>query len=71
MPLWAFLLYSALGTTVWVGVLTFAGYQMGEHYTALEASIGLISKTVLAAFLLAGGAFWARRRRLKRLAQQG
>jgi len=68
MRLDVFLLYSALGTTIWVGALTFAGYQMGEHLSVLEAYIGVISKAVLASFLLVSGVWWVRRRRN---AQQG
>lgn len=70
MPFWSFLLYSALGTTIWVSFLTFAGYKMGEHYDVLEAYIGLISKAVLASLVLIGGGWWLRRRRLRRLVQQ-
>jgi membrane protein DedA with SNARE-associated domain len=70
MPLGAFLLYSCLGTTLWVGALTLAGYALGGHLEGLEASIGVFSKVVLGSLLVAGGLFWARRRRLRRLAQQ-
>jgi membrane protein DedA with SNARE-associated domain len=68
MPLWAFCLYSALGTSLWVGILTWAGYTLGAHYTVLETYMGVISKIVLVSLVL-GTAAWLWRRRINRTAQ--
>ena len=66
----AFMLYSALGTTIWVGALTAVGYKLGAHLDVIEVAISLVSKGVLATGLLAVGIVWLRRRHLRRLAQQ-
>ena len=36
MPLPAFLLYTAIGTAVWTGALTWAGYLLGSNYGAVQ-----------------------------------
>ena len=35
MPLTPFLVYSAVGTIVWTGLLAAAGYGLGENYSAV------------------------------------
>ncbi|MBW4650764.1 MAG: DedA family protein [Kastovskya adunca ATA6-11-RM4] len=66
MPLVPFILYSTLGTTLWVGILTFAGYTLGKQYYLVEKYIGPIAKIVIAA-LLVGFILWIvlRKRRKK------
>lgn len=52
MPFGQFLLYTSLGTTLWSGLLAYAGYQLGNNYEAIEVWIAPISKVVLVVCLL-------------------
>lgn len=65
MPLLPFLIYSTIGTALWVTLLTGAGYLLGDHYDLVEQYLGPISKIVVVtlaiAFLL-----WVGRRLLTR-----
>ncbi|GAB4181186.1 MAG: DedA family protein [Coleofasciculaceae cyanobacterium] len=47
MPLAPFLIYSTLGTTAWVMLLTFLGYVLGDNYELVEEYLGPVSKIVL------------------------
>ena len=47
MPRPVFYGWTALGTTVWVGLLTLAGYLLEERYTAIEGYIDPLSKPLL------------------------
>jgi membrane protein DedA with SNARE-associated domain len=47
MPLAPFLIYSTLGTTAWVMILTFLGYVLGDNYELVEEYLGPVSKIVL------------------------
>jgi membrane protein DedA with SNARE-associated domain len=47
MPLLPFVLYSTLGTTLWVSFLTFAGYKLGNNYELVDQYLGPVSKIVL------------------------
>ena len=53
MPIGAFLFYSAVGTTLWVGLLTYAGLKLGDHYDLVEQYLGPVSKLVLGGLLIA------------------
>ncbi|MBD1836232.1 DedA family protein [Cyanobacteria bacterium FACHB-472] len=53
MPLVPFLLYSTLGTTLWVGLLTYAGYALGDNYELVEQYLGPVSKIVFVVLLVA------------------
>lgn len=53
MPLVAFLLYSTLGTTLWVGLLTYAGYALGDNYELVEQYLGPVSKIVFVVLVVA------------------
>ena len=57
MPLVPFLLYSTLGTTLWVGLLTYAGYALGQNYYLVDEYIGPLSKVVLC-ILVAAFVIW-------------
>ena len=46
MPLLPFVIYTTVGTTLWVSFLTFAGYKLGENYHIVEEYIDPISKIV-------------------------
>jgi membrane protein DedA with SNARE-associated domain len=52
MPFGQFLLYTSLGTTLWSGLLAYAGYQLGNNYEAIEVWIAPISKVVLVVCVL-------------------
>ncbi|WP_081980643.1 DedA family protein [Neosynechococcus sphagnicola] len=52
MPLLPFLLYSTLGTTLWVTLLTVAGYLLGDNYEWVDQYIGPLSKVVLGLLLV-------------------
>lgn len=53
MHLVPFLLYSTLGTLLWVGLLTYAGYALGENYALVEEYLAPVSKIVLIALIVA------------------
>jgi membrane protein DedA with SNARE-associated domain len=53
MPLVPFLLYSTLGTLLWVGLLTYAGYLLGDNYELVDEYLGPVSKIVLASLIFA------------------
>jgi membrane protein DedA with SNARE-associated domain len=52
MPIVPFLLYSTIGTTLWVSFLTFAGYKLADHYELIEERLGPISKIVLLSLII-------------------
>jgi membrane protein DedA with SNARE-associated domain len=52
MALIPFILYSTIGTTLWVGCLTFAGYKLGENYTLIDEYLDPVSKIVLASLII-------------------
>lgn len=54
MHLVPFLIYSTIGTTLWVSLLTYAGYALGDNYELVEKYIGPVSKIV---FLILIAAF--------------
>ena len=62
MPMPKFLLYSAVGTTLWVVILTALGGLLGRNYDAVDTYLGPV------AFVVVGGlavfaVFWIVRRR--------
>lgn len=65
MPLVPFLLYSTLGTLLWVSLLTYAGYLLGNNYELIEHYLGPVSKIVLVTLIIAF-VLWAVRRNLRR-----
>jgi membrane protein DedA with SNARE-associated domain len=52
MPLLPFLLYSALGTTMWTAMLTIAGYWLGSSFRNLEEPLGFASTAIFAAIAM-------------------
>ncbi|MBW4553531.1 MAG: DedA family protein [Aphanocapsa sp. GSE-SYN-MK-11-07L] len=61
MPVLPFVIYSTLGTTIWVCLLTYAGWLLGQNYELVEAYLGPVSKIVLG-LLLAAFLGWLARR---------
>ena len=53
MPILPFLVYSTIGTTLWVGLLTYTGYVLGDNYGVVEKYIAPVSKIVLAILVTA------------------
>jgi membrane protein DedA with SNARE-associated domain len=57
MHLAPFVIYSTLGTTAWVMLLTFLGYMLGDNYELVEKYLGPASKIILV-FLVAAFIAW-------------
>lgn len=53
MPFISFLVYSTIGTLVWVSLLTGAGYLLGDNYELVEVYIGPLSKLIVGGLLIA------------------
>ncbi len=47
MPIFTFLIYTVIGTTIWVSFLTYGGYILGDRYTEIEHFLAPISKIIL------------------------
>lgn len=65
MRLATFLLYSALGTALWVLLLTTLGSILGENYELVDTYLGPVALIVLGAVLVFAVA-WVVRRRTKK-----
>jgi len=65
MPLLPFLVYSTLGTFLWVGLLTYAGYALGDNYEQVEKYLAPVSKIVLATLVISF-IIWFVRRNMRR-----
>lgn len=57
-----FLFYSTIGSLLWVGLLTFAGYILGQNYQVIEKFLGPISSLIAIALIVAF-AFWVMKRK--------
>lgn len=53
LPIGIFLLYSTVGTALWVGLLTYAGFALGDNYELVDEYLGPVSKLVLVVLILA------------------
>lgn len=53
IPRKVFYLWTTVGTTVWVGLLAFAGYLLQEHYLLVEGWIEPLGIAVVAGIVLA------------------
>ena len=62
MPLIPFLIYSTAGSIVWVALLTYAGYILGENYERVGAYLKPFSALVLIA-VLAIAIYWIIKRK--------
>jgi len=52
MSLGIFLIYSTIGTTLWVVFLTSAGYFLGDNYEKVDEWLGPVSKIVLLSLII-------------------
>ena len=64
MPLIPFLLYSTAGSLVWVSLLTYAGYLLGENYEQVGVYLKPFSTIVLIG-IIALSLYWIIKRRRK------
>jgi membrane protein DedA with SNARE-associated domain len=64
MPVLPFLIYSSIGTTLWVSLLTYGGYVLGDRYEDIEHFIDPISKIVLG-LIVGFGVVWLLRKYLR------
>ncbi|MBC7971966.1 MAG: DedA family protein [Verrucomicrobia bacterium] len=65
MPIALFLVYSTVGTALWVLLLTALGYFLGNNYSLVETYLAPVSKLVLLG-LLVMLVVWAVRRKKRR-----
>ncbi len=65
MNLATFLLYSALGASLWTAMLAYLGRLLGENYEKVDAYLGPVSYIVLGALAIAC-IVWIRQRRKQR-----
>lgn len=63
MHLIPFLLYSTLGSAIWVVLLTYAGYLLGQNYHLVEKFLGPISGIAIAAMVVAFGVWVMKRKK--------
>ncbi|OCR02058.1 alkaline phosphatase [Oscillatoriales cyanobacterium USR001] len=52
MPLAPFLIYSTIGTILWVSFLTFTGYKLADHYELVDKYLDPVSKIVLLSLII-------------------
>lgn len=64
MPLLPFLIYSTAGSFIWVMLLTYAGYILGENYEQIGTYLKPFSLVVLVLVLIAS-IYWIIKRRKK------
>ena len=64
MPLLPFLIYSTVGSFIWVALLTYGGYILGENYDKVSAYLKPVSIIVLIS-VLAFSIYWIIKRRKK------
>jgi membrane protein DedA with SNARE-associated domain len=68
MPVWRFVLLTALGSAAWNALLIGAGWFLGENWLRVTAVVGSLSNMVLvivAVGVVALGVWWWRRQRQK------
>lgn len=66
MHLLPFLIYSTLGSAVWVGFLTYSGYALGSQYELVDKYLAPVSKIVLGCIVLAFVVWIVKRQRKNR-----
>lgn len=63
MPMPKFLLYSAVGTTLWVVILTALGGLLGQNYDAVDTYLGPVALVVVGGLAVVALLWIVRRRR--------
>lgn len=48
----SFIIYSTIGTTIWVSLLTIAGYVLGNNYSLVEKYISTVSNIVFFSIII-------------------
>ena len=61
MPMLPFLVFTALGSSIWTSLLTIAGYYFGENYEVIETMLAPYSKGFLLLAVIIIGWFMKRR----------
>jgi membrane protein DedA with SNARE-associated domain len=64
MPIAPFVLYSTVGTALWVSLLTYGGYVLGDKYEDIEHFIAPFSKIILG-LILGAAVVWLLRKYLR------
>jgi membrane protein DedA with SNARE-associated domain len=64
MPIAPFILYSTVGTALWVSLLTYGGYILGDKYEDIEHFIAPFSKIILG-LILGAAVVWLLRKYLR------
>ena len=64
MPLLPFLIYSTIGSLIWVALITYGGYILGENYEKVSTYLKPVSIIVLIS-VLAFSIYWIIKRRKK------
>lgn len=65
MHLVPFLIYSTIGSALWIVALTYAGYLLGDNYDRVDEYLGPVSKIVLVTLII-WFALWVGRRMMRR-----
>ncbi|MEV0644147.1 DedA family protein [Phytomonospora sp. NPDC050363] len=70
MSLPAFLLYTTAGSLIWNSALVLSGYYLGEKWHIVESYVGVLSKVILGAVLVAVVWWIVKRLRARREGQE-
>ncbi len=63
MPLLPFLLYSIVGMILWVGLLAYAGYVLGQNYYLVKKFLDPVALVAIAIIVIAFGIWLMHRKR--------
>ncbi len=66
MPILPFLVFTALGSSIWTSLLTVAGYYFGENYEVIETMLAPYSKGFLLLAVVIIIAWFMKRRLMAR-----
>ncbi|MEI6428442.1 MAG: DedA family protein [Pseudanabaena sp. ELA607] len=67
MPMLPFLGFSTIGTVLWVGMLSYAGFFLGENYKLIDPFMDTITKVVVVVVAIVALVFIVKRLRQKKL----
>lgn len=66
MSLFPYLLYSTIGTLLWIGLLSYAGFVLGQNYHQVKQYLAPVSGIVLTLLLIASAIWFFGRLRQQR-----